>query len=235
MNIGGYDFSFDVKCDHILFNKIRNLVLKEWQGCVEGSKYICSYVPSTHYFYKNEDARSSWNTYGLTDYNADDMISLHISDLGMSFIVGNKWNEAHIFILKIMNELGFSENKEDEKTVIKPGDKLYLITRRDMSPGYQAVQSCHAMRQFTADHPNADLEWFTNSNTLALLAVDDEVELMRLVVKAKDLNLHYSVFREPDMGGAITSIAIEPSQQTVELCKDLSLALVEIKDYRKFS
>jgi peptidyl-tRNA hydrolase len=111
---------------------------------------------------------------------------------------------------------------------IKMGDKLYLVTRRDIAPGCQAVQSCHAMRQFTADHPDRDGEWFTNSNYLALLSVADEVELMRLIAAAKDLGLRWSAFREPDVGGQITAIAIEPGKQAAELCKALPLALKEL-------
>jgi hypothetical protein len=83
------------------------------------------------------------------------------------------------------------------------------------------------MRQFVADHPDVDGEWFTKSNYLALLSAADEVELMRLIVKAKDNNLKWSAFREPDVGGAITAIAIEPSRMTAELCKDMQLALKE--------
>lgn len=112
---------------------------------------------------------------------------------------------------------------------IKPGDKLFLVTRRDISPGYQAVQSCHAMRQFTADHALTDAEWHASSNYLALLSVDNEVELMRLITRAHDAGLKWSAFREPDVGGAITAIAIEPSPMTIELCKGLQLALKEIK------
>ena len=111
------------------------------------------------------------------------------------------------------------------QATIKTGDKLFLVTRRDISPGYQAVQSCHAIRQFVADYPDVDAEWFKNSNYLALLSVDNEVELMRLLVSAHDLKLRCSAFREPDVGGAITAIAIEPHPKAVELCKPLPLAL----------
>lgn len=110
---------------------------------------------------------------------------------------------------------------------IKMGDKLYLVTRSDLCAGYQAVQSCHALRQFTAEHPDIDSEWFTKSNYLALLSASDEVELMRLIVKAKDHNVRWSAFREPDVGGAITAIALEPSRSAAEICKDLQLALKE--------
>lgn len=114
------------------------------------------------------------------------------------------------------------------KATIKMGDKLYLVTRRDLSPGYQAVQSCHALRQFIADHPDIDAEWFTKSNYLALLSVEDETELMRLLVAADDMGIRWSAFREPDVGGAITAIAIEPHPKAVELCKKLPLALKDL-------
>lgn len=112
---------------------------------------------------------------------------------------------------------------------INMGDKLYLITRRDISPGYQGVQACHAMRQFTADHPERDIEWFKNSNYLAFLSVQNEVELMRLLVAASDHGVRASAFREPDAGGAITAIALEPHPKTIELCKNLQLALRDVK------
>ncbi len=112
------------------------------------------------------------------------------------------------------------------KVAISQGDKLFLVTRRDISPGYQAVQSCHAIRQFTADHPDVDAEWFTSSNYLALLSVPNEVSLMRLIVAADDHGLRWSAFREPDVGGAITAIAIEPGGK--ELCFGLPLALAEL-------
>jgi len=114
------------------------------------------------------------------------------------------------------------------KATIKMGDKLFLVTRRDISPGYQAVQSCHAIRQFTAEHPEVDSEWFTKSNYLALLSVADEKELMRLIVAAADNGLRWSAFREPDVGGAITAIAIEPHPKAQELCKSLPLALKDM-------
>lgn len=113
------------------------------------------------------------------------------------------------------------------KEPIKMGDKVFLVTRRDIEPGYQAVQSCHAMRQFTAEHPDIDFEWFKNSNYLALLSVANEVELMRLITKANDGGFRWSAFREPDIGGEITAIAVEPSAKN--LMEGLPLALKGLK------
>ncbi len=111
---------------------------------------------------------------------------------------------------------------------MQSGDKLYLVTRRDISPGYQAVQACHAMRQFTEDHPEVDKEWFKVSNYLCLLSCKNEAELYALVCKAKELGIKVSVFREPDIENEITAIALSPGEKTKELCSKLKLALRDI-------
>ena len=111
------------------------------------------------------------------------------------------------------------------KVSIKDGDKLYLVTREDLSPGYQAVQACHALRQFVADHPEIDKEWFTQSNYLALLVVKNLDDLVKLQNDAQNLGLRVSVFDEPDIDNQITAIAIEPHPKSQELCRSLSLAL----------
>ena len=110
-------------------------------------------------------------------------------------------------------------------TTIKTGDKLYVVTRRDIPAGYQGVQSQHAAIQFMVDHPDRATEWFKASNFLAWLSVADEVELMRLITLAKDHRVRWSAFREPDVGGQITAIALEPGPATVDMCKGLPLAL----------
>lgn len=98
-----------------------------------------------------------------------------------------------------------------------------------MNAGYQAVQSIHAMRQFTAEHPDIDKEWFTNSNYLGLLAAKDESELLEIIRKAALDDIRYSIFREPDVDNAITAIALEPGEKSKRLCSRLPLALKENK------
>ena len=110
-------------------------------------------------------------------------------------------------------------------TEIKEGDKLYVITRRDLDPGYQAVQSLHAMRQFIADHPDVDKNWFENSNYLALLSVKDECELHALISRALKRNFKVSAYKEEDVDFQVTAIAIEPAGSA--LCKNFPLALKE--------
>lgn len=102
-------------------------------------------------------------------------------------------------------------------------DKLYLVTRSDLPAGQQAVQAAHAMRQFAADFPDVDRQWFESSNTLALLAVPDEPSLARLLRKARWRG-PVSEFREPDRGGELTAIAIGPWGKPVVARLPLALA-----------
>lgn len=94
-----------------------------------------------------------------------------------------------------------------------------------MEPGYQAVQSMHALRQFTAEHPEIDRIWFEQSNYLGLLSVKDEEELTRLIKQAAEHGIHHSIFREPDIDNQITAIALSPGPKSKKLCSRLPLAL----------
>jgi peptidyl-tRNA hydrolase len=110
---------------------------------------------------------------------------------------------------------------------VKSGDKLYLVTRRDLGPGYQAVQSCHVVHEFARCCPAPYNEWLGSSSYLALLSVSNEMELMRLLVKASDLGLRTAAWHEPDCAWEITAIAIEAHPFAASLCRKLPLALSE--------
>jgi hypothetical protein len=89
------------------------------------------------------------------------------------------------------------------------------------------VQSMHALRQFTAEHPEVDKHWFEKSNYLGLLSVSNENELTRLIEKAHHQGIKFSIFREPDIEDQITAIALEPGVKSKKLCSGLKLALRE--------
>lgn len=107
-------------------------------------------------------------------------------------------------------------------------DKLYVVTRRDLSGGAQAVQSCHAALQFAAEHPELTGQWLTTSNHLALLSVSDEGELRALVERAGARGIRCSVFREPDLDDQVTAAAFEPGRGGGRLCCDLPLTLAPV-------
>jgi hypothetical protein len=97
--------------------------------------------------------------------------------------------------------------------------------RADLSPGAQAVQACHSLRQFIADHPAIDAEWFNQSNYLALLSAKNELDLERIILECESKGIRFSVFREPDFANSITAIALEPGAKSKKLCSHLKLAL----------
>jgi peptidyl-tRNA hydrolase len=90
--------------------------------------------------------------------------------------------------------------------------------------GQQASQLCHALRQFSNDHPEIDKEWFNNSNYICLLAVASESDLINLINKSEELELKYSKFLEPDLNNSLTAICIEPGKLTKKLVNNLKLA-----------
>jgi hypothetical protein len=83
----------------------------------------------------------------------------------------------------------------------------------------------HALRQFTAEHPEIDKEWFEKSNYLGLLSVPDERALVNLLEQTTVHDIPLSIFREPDIDNEITAIALAPGAKSKKLCSRLPLAL----------
>lgn len=102
---------------------------------------------------------------------------------------------------------------------------LYVVTRRDLSNGYQGVQSLHAALEFAIQYPTITASWNTHSNYLAFLSVDNEEELEMLFERALSERIPVVDFREPDIGNQLTAIAISPGAVSKEITAPLSLAL----------
>lgn len=100
-----------------------------------------------------------------------------------------------------------------------------VVTREDLSPGQQAVQSVHAGVQFQHDYPDYAKEWHTISRYLALVSVKNEDDLVNLIEKCDERGLLHSVIREPDIGDLITAIAIEPSDKARKVISNFPLTL----------
>lgn len=106
--------------------------------------------------------------------------------------------------------------------------KLVIVTRKDLTPGYQAIQGTHAAVQFVFEYPEISKQWYKDPY-LAFLSVQDENSLKNLIKKAKENDIKISVFREPDINNSITAIALEPSDKSRRLTSSLPLALKEFK------
>lgn len=71
-----------------------------------------------------------------------------------------------------------------------------MITRKDITSGYQVVQSAHAIADFIGDYPNEAKEWRENGNSIVCLSVKNEQELLDLCSK---FDVPFVRFYEPDI------------------------------------
>ena len=106
--------------------------------------------------------------------------------------------------------------------------KLIVVTRRDIHIGYQAVQAGHAAIEFQYDYPEVAKDWHDNSNYLIFLSTDDEAHLKKLIIKATEKGIKYTIFREPDIGNQITAVAFEPSEASRKLTSSCPLMGKEV-------
>lgn len=84
---------------------------------------------------------------------------------------------------------------------------MVIITRCDLTPGYQAQQSTHSISDFQYTFPDVTKHWKETSNSIVLLAAKNEEELDKLF---KKLSLFTDVVRfyEPDLNDELTSICL---------------------------
>ncbi len=101
---------------------------------------------------------------------------------------------------------------------------LYVVTRRDLLPEVQAVQSAHAAIDFQHEWPGIANGWHKH-NYLVFVSVEDEEGLAALNRKAMKRGLATTAFYEPDLNGSLTAIALEPGEQSRRLCRGLPLTI----------
>lgn len=82
----------------------------------------------------------------------------------------------------------------------------------------------HAAVQYAVDYPHLAKAWQDSSNSIVLLSVADESELMKYYTSASCLT-GVSLFKEPDIGNEATSFACVLPREYQPLFKKLSLLL----------
>lgn len=85
-------------------------------------------------------------------------------------------------------------------------EKAYAVVRSDMSPGYQIVQTAHAVANHERLHPGT-----MALRTMVVLSVRDQETLLLVVQRARRNGIDVSVFWEPDIG-EFTALAASPSE-----------------------
>jgi len=87
------------------------------------------------------------------------------------------------------------------------------------------VQGMHAIIQFCIEYPEITKDWHYISNYIGFLSVKNEEELFKLIEKAKEREIKYSIFQETDIDNQVTGLALEPGIKSKKLCSNLPLAL----------
>ena len=82
----------------------------------------------------------------------------------------------------------------------------------------------HAAMEFANAEPAACQKWYKNSNSVIVLAAEDDRKLFELSRRLRKKGLNTVEFYEPDIGYELTAIAIEPGPLTKRLCSGLRLA-----------
>ena len=98
-----------------------------------------------------------------------------------------------------------------------------VITRSDISNGYQVVQSTHSIADFAFEFPETFSQWKKESNSIICLSVKNEFELERLYHKYKQLT-DAVMFFEPDVD-QFTSVCLYGTPQIRKSLSHLPLAL----------
>ena len=109
-----------------------------------------------------------------------------------------------------------SDPGEDPEQGEKFVSKMYIVVRQDLNAGYQLPQAIHAKDEFTHNFPEIEGKWYKESNTMVVLGVANEDELLRLDDAARELELRAAIFYEPDIE-TYTALAIEPGEKSAKL------------------
>lgn len=107
--------------------------------------------------------------------------------------------------------------------------KLVSITRQDLNPGYQVVQTAHAIADFAYDHPDIFRQWKSESNSIITLSTKDEASLIDLYSRLKEKTSFITAFREPDIQDQMTAICLYATVDIRKMLSNLPLALREKK------
>lgn len=102
-------------------------------------------------------------------------------------------------------------------------DRLYIVTRSDLPPGARIAQAVHAAFQIASESPSLVACWLRDSGNLVVLEAPDEPALVALQARAELAGIPASLFRETDLGGAATALALGTGAR--RLVASLPLAL----------
>lgn len=89
------------------------------------------------------------------------------------------------------------------------------------------AQACHCAFSFSQKYPELTKFWIEFSNYICILEVNDEAALNNILERARNKNIKFATFIEPDYNNSLTAIALEPGKESKKVCSNLKLALKE--------
>lgn len=107
--------------------------------------------------------------------------------------------------------------------------KLVVITHKELSAGYQVVQSTHSIADFIFEHPEQAKQWKEESNSIITLACPNLESLEKLSNKLKKKGYFVTEFFEPDIDNELTSICVFGTPEVRKKLSYLPLTLKEKK------
>lgn len=89
---------------------------------------------------------------------------------------------------------------------------MYIVVRRDMTPGQMACQSAHALADFAMAHRSTFETWATCSNHICILEVANSMELVELAAQLAMSGIKVTLFSESDFPeDSLTAFCAEPA------------------------
>ncbi len=104
---------------------------------------------------------------------------------------------------------------------------MVTVTRKDIFPGYQLVQTAHAAAEYIIKHRDESEKWSRDSNSIITLSVKNLNDLQNLSEKLKNLGIKVAEFYEPDIENQLTAIALLADNEIRKKLSYLPLALKE--------
>ena len=101
--------------------------------------------------------------------------------------------------------------------------KLIVVTREDLTPGYQSQQSTHSVAQYAIAYPQNLQEWDGSSGSIICLAIKSEQDLLKLHKKLSLNNIDVVIFNEPDLDNQFTSLCYYANYESRKLVSHLPL------------
>ena len=103
---------------------------------------------------------------------------------------------------------------------------MVVITREDIDPGYQVVQSTHSIADFAHEYPEFFGTWKEESNSIICLSAKNQEHLLQLFEKFSKLTPTVKFF-EPDVD-EWTSICLYGTPEIRKKLSHLPLSLKKL-------